>query len=69
MTLIKEEILTSHEVADLFKVDTKTVARWDNEGKLAADFRTIGGHRRYFASRIHALMLAPEGERTDQGTL
>ena len=35
------------EASDLLGVNTKTLRRWDNEGKLKAKYRTAGGHRRY----------------------
>lgn len=41
-----ERFLTPSEAAELFGVDRKTLARWEQEGKLRA-IRTAGGHRRY----------------------
>lgn len=42
---------TPQEVAQLFRVDAKTVVRWEKMGKLEFHnvqvVRTIGGHRRY----------------------
>lgn len=35
------------KVATLIGVAVSTLRRWDNEGKLASDFKTIGKHRRY----------------------
>ena len=32
--------------SELLGVNTKTLRRWDNEGKLKA-YRALGGHRRY----------------------
>lgn len=52
---------TPAEVARLFGVDVKTVTRWAKAGKLTAT-RTIGGHRRYRADEVDAL-LKPETER------
>ncbi|MEV2278369.1 BldC family transcriptional regulator [Nocardiopsis sp. NPDC049922] len=49
------ELLTSSEVARLFRVDPKTVTRWAEAGKLST-IRTLGGHRRYPASQVHALL-------------
>jgi len=38
--------LLAGEVADVFGVSPKTIARWSKEGRLP--FRkTLGGHRRY----------------------
>jgi excisionase family DNA binding protein len=54
-----DHLLTPAEVASLFKVDPKTVTRWAQAGKISS-FRTLGGHRRYRASQIHALFDASE---------
>ncbi len=50
-----DELLTPAEVAALFRVDPKTVTRWAISGKLTS-LRTLGGHRRYRASEVHALL-------------
>jgi excisionase family DNA binding protein len=50
-----ERLLTPGEVAALFAVDPKTVTRWARNGKLNA-IRTLGGHRRYRASEVKALL-------------
>lgn len=55
------DLLTPAEVAKLFRVDGKTVTRWAKAGKLTS-IRTVGGHRRYLASEVEAL-LKPETER------
>ena len=39
-------LLTPSEVAELFRVDPKTVSRWAKAGKLSS-IRTLGGHRRF----------------------
>lgn len=49
------DLLTPSEVARLFKVDPKTVTRWAKSGKLTS-FRTPGGHRRFRASEVEALI-------------
>jgi excisionase family DNA binding protein len=36
-------------------VDPKTVTRWAKAGKLSS-IRTLGGHRRYRASEVQALL-------------
>ena len=42
------EWLTRREVAALFRVNPKTVTRWEESGKLKVRVqRTLGGHRRY----------------------
>lgn len=50
-----ESLMTPSEVAALFRVDPKTVTRWASAGKLTS-FRTLGGHRRYRAAEVHALL-------------
>jgi excisionase family DNA binding protein len=54
-----DNLLTPAEVAALFKVDPKTVTRWAQAGKISS-LRTLGGHRRFQASQIHALLDASE---------
>ncbi|MFM1964662.1 MAG: hypothetical protein RL134_387 [Actinomycetota bacterium] len=51
----QERLLTPAEVAQLFRVHPKTVSRWVQAGKLSA-VRTLGGHRRYRASEVYALL-------------
>ena len=55
-----EILLTPSEVASLFRVDPKTVTRWAKAGKLTA-IRTLGGHRRYRASEVNALLQSSNG--------
>jgi excisionase family DNA binding protein len=55
-----EILLTPSEVASLFRVDPKTVTRWAKAGKLTA-IRTLGGHRRYRASEVNALLRSSSG--------
>ncbi|MBW3578935.1 MAG: BldC family transcriptional regulator [Actinobacteria bacterium] len=50
-----DELLTPAEVAKRFGVNPKTVTRWAQAGKLTA-IRTLGGHRRYRASEVEALV-------------
>ena len=50
-----EELLTSREVAAMFAVDPKTVTRWANAGRISS-IRTPGGHRRFRATEIAALI-------------
>jgi excisionase family DNA binding protein len=49
------ELLTAAEVAQAFRVDPKTVNRWALAGKLDS-IRTVGGHRRYYAEQVYALL-------------
>jgi excisionase family DNA binding protein len=51
---LEEALMTPSEVAAIFHVDAKTVARWAETGKLES-IRTLGGHRRYISSGVLAL--------------
>jgi excisionase family DNA binding protein len=55
-----EPLLTTAEVATRFRVDSKTVTRWANAGKLES-VRTLGGHRRFYASQVRALLAGVPG--------
>lgn len=48
------QILTTSDVADLFHVDTRTVAKWVRAGKLSC-FRTPGNHIRFHRADVDAL--------------
>jgi len=50
-----EALLTPAEVAILFRVDAKTVARWAKAGKLTS-LRTLGGHRRFIEAEVRGLL-------------
>jgi excisionase family DNA binding protein len=50
-----DRLLTSAEVADLYRVDPKTVMRWAAAGRIPSVL-TPGGHRRFRASVIRALL-------------
>jgi excisionase family DNA binding protein len=49
------ELMTPGEVAKVFRVEPKTVSRWDKEGKLSS-IRTPGGHRRFRSEHIRELL-------------
>lgn len=57
--LAEVELLTQRETARLFRVATRTVGRWADQGKLSAA-RTPGGHRRYLKSQVLALLAATD---------
>ena len=57
-----EALLTPSEVAQLFRVNPKTVTRWARAGKLTA-IRTLGGHRRFRASEIKRCLEDMQHER------
>lgn len=46
-----ERLLTPAEVAQMLRVDPKTVTRWARDGRLRS-IRTPGGHRRYSAAQV-----------------
>ena len=54
-----DELLTTTEVARLFKVDPKTVSRWELTGRLTA-IRTPGGHRRFRGADVRKFLVFPE---------
>jgi excisionase family DNA binding protein len=60
-----DRLMTSGEVASVFRVDPKTVTRWAAAGRISS-VRTPGGHRRYRESAVRAALAAdqgrPEGE-------
>ena len=53
--IIGPELLTPAEVAQLFRVDPKTVTRWAKAGKINS-IKTLGGHRRYDRAQIERLL-------------
>ena len=64
----QEALLTPAEVAALFRVDPKTVTRWAVAGKLDS-LRTLGGHRRYRAAEVHALLAEARGTAGQDGVV
>lgn len=50
-------LLTPAEVAKYFRVDPKTVTRWERAGKLRC-IKTLGGHRRYLRHEVETLLKA-----------
>jgi excisionase family DNA binding protein len=50
-----ERLLTTGEVAALFRVDPKTVTRWASAGRIGS-IRTPGGSRRFRETEIRALL-------------
>jgi excisionase family DNA binding protein len=53
-----EPLLTTGEVARMFRVDPKTVCKWAKAGKLSS-ICTLGGHRRFRESEVRALLNPP----------
>ena len=56
----EQSLMTPAEVAQLFRVDPKTVTRWADAGKITA-VRTLGGHRRYQREQVMALLDSHSG--------
>ena len=50
-----EALLTPGEVAQMFRVDPKTVTRWAKDGRLTS-VRTLGGHRRFRFDEMQSLL-------------
>lgn len=50
-----DELLTPAEVARIFGVDPKTVARWAKTGRIPS-IRTPGGHRRYRRADVDRIL-------------
>jgi excisionase family DNA binding protein len=48
-------LLTPSEVARLFRVDPKTVARWAKAGRITS-IRTPGRHRRFRVGEVRPLL-------------
>ena len=55
----RDELLAPAEVAQMFRVNPKTVTRWARAGKITA-IRTLGGHRRFRASEIRQYLTEAE---------
>lgn len=60
--VVTDALLTPAEVAQIFRVDPKTVTRWAQAGKLTS-MRTPGGHRRYRESEVRNLLGGPGSDR------
>ncbi len=56
-----DALLTPSEVAEMFRVNPKTVTRWARAGKISA-IRTLGGHRRFRAIEIMRYLEQVESE-------
>jgi len=56
-----DALLTPSEVAEMFRVNPKTVTRWARAGKISA-IRTLGGHRRFRAIEIMRYLEQIESE-------
>jgi excisionase family DNA binding protein len=50
-----ERLMTSSEVAEMFRVDPKTVTHWAADGRIIS-FRTPGGQYRFRESDMRELL-------------
>ncbi|MGH9023640.1 MAG: helix-turn-helix domain-containing protein [Acidimicrobiia bacterium] len=53
-----DELLTSRQVAEVFGVSSRTLARWSQNGRLPETHTTLGGQRRYRWSDITPVLAA-----------
>jgi len=56
-----DRLLISSEVAEMFRVDVKTVNRWVKLGKIP-HIRTPGGHSRFRESEVLAILSGENGD-------
>lgn len=61
----KEALYMPQEVADMFRVDVTTVAKWADKGILQV-VRTAGGHRRYIKKDVDELRYSSQHVYTDE---
>jgi excisionase family DNA binding protein len=54
-----DKLLTPGEVAQMFRVDPKTVTRWAKAGRISF-IKTPGGHVRLRESEVKAILESPE---------
>ena len=59
------DLMTPAQVAAIFSVDPKTVARWANVGKIDS-IRTLGGHRRFRREDVTRLAREAAGSQSKQ---
>jgi excisionase family DNA binding protein len=61
-----DEIMTVREVARLFRVNPKTVSRWERAGRLRA-FKTLGGHRRFRRGEVERAIAEARARESESG--
>jgi excisionase family DNA binding protein len=59
---LRGRLLRTREVALLFRVSERAVTDWARRGRIPS-VRTPGGHRRYPADEVWALLGRADGER------
>lgn len=60
MTGDEDRLLTTAEVAAMFRVNPKTPTRWAKAGRIGS-VKTPGGHRRFRESEVRALIEKGDG--------
>ena len=63
----RDRLLTTSEVARLFRVDSKTVMRWAKAGQVKS-IRTPGGHWRFPSGEIFTLLRVNGVDHPEDGT-
>ncbi|MQA04387.1 MAG: BldC family transcriptional regulator [Streptosporangiales bacterium] len=63
----EHRLLTATEVAELFRVDPRTVTRWALSGRLKS-IRTPGGHRRFSEHYVQALLRGEHDGSAERST-
>ncbi len=66
--MMNDKLYTISEVAEKLNLSTKTLRRWENEGKFTAS-RTIGGQRRYTLEDLQILDAIKHGTITSKSDL
>jgi excisionase family DNA binding protein len=61
-TVADPDLMTSGEVAELFRVDPKTVTRWAASGRINF-ILTPGGQRRFRRAEVEAMLRGETGQR------
>jgi excisionase family DNA binding protein len=51
----QRRVLTPSQVAEMFRVDPKTVTRWAAAGRMPY-FKTLGGHKRFYEDEVTPLL-------------
>lgn len=64
VNVLSDRMLMPKEVANLFRVDSKTVVRWANAGRFPAGVvvKTPGGHTRFLESGVTKMLEELTGE-------
>ena len=58
---MEANIMTSQQVADMFKVSQRSVTTWANKG-IIPSFRTPGGHLRFRMKDVEQFTLVKEAD-------